>query len=70
MDKLEGRYIFKGNFLKYNNLKSKTHLYNTYKNKLHHTIGVGIIRKKKIKIGKSFSCLPSKFLIRFYNNIN
>ena len=60
MDKLEGRYIFEGNFLKNNNLKSKIQFYNTYKNKLHHTIGVGSITKKN-KIGKSFSCLPAKF---------
>ena len=61
MDKLEGRYIFKGNFLKYNNLKSKTHLYNTYKNKLHHTIGVGIIRKKKLKLANHFHVFLQSF---------
>ena len=47
MDKLERRDIFIGSFLKYNNLKSKTHVYNTYKNKLHHTIGAETIRKKE-----------------------
>ena len=52
VDKLERRDIFKGSFLKYNNLKSKIHLYNTYKNKLHHTIGAETIRKKEqIQIG-------------------
>ena len=37
--KLERRYIFKGTFLKHNNLKSKIYFYNTYKNKLHQTTG-------------------------------
>ena len=52
MDKLERRGIFKGSFLKCNNLKSKIHIYNTYKNKLYHTIGAETIRKKEqIQIG-------------------
>ena len=51
VDKLERRNIFKGSFLKYNDLKSKIHLYNTHKNKLHHTIGAETIRKKnKLKL--------------------
>ena len=52
VDKLEKRDIFKGSFLKYNNLESKTHLYNTCKNKLHHTIATETNRKKEqIQIG-------------------
>ena len=47
VDKLERRHILKESFLKYNNLKSEIHLYNTYKNKLHHTIGAETIRKKR-----------------------
>ena len=46
VDKLEKRDVLKG-VLKYHNLKSKIHLYNTYKNKHHHTIGAGTIRKKE-----------------------
>ena len=47
VDKLERREFFKGSFLKYNKLKFKIHLYNTYKKKHHHTIGAETIRKKE-----------------------
>ena len=73
VDKLERRDIFKGSFLKYNNLKSKTHLYNTHKNKLHCTIGAETIKKKntfKLEQYRSFLYFPSMFLIKFYNNSN
>ena len=71
MDKLERRDIFIGSFWKYNNLKSKTHVYNTYKNKLHHTIGAETIRKKEqIQIGamQAFFMSSFMFLIKFYNS--
>ena len=59
MNKLERRVIFKGSFLKYNNLKSKTHFYITYKSKLHRTIGVENITQKRTNSNwsdaKSFS---------------
>ena len=42
--KLNRRDIFKWSFLKYNDLKSEIHVYNTYKNKLHHTIGAETIK--------------------------
>ena len=56
-DKLERRDIFKGSFLKNNNLKS----YNTYKNKLHHTIGAETITKKEILIGAKQIFFMSSF---------
>ena len=48
--KVERRGIFKGSFLKYNNLKSKIHFHDNYKNKLHYAIGAETIRKKKFKL--------------------
>ena len=62
VDKLERRDIFKESFLKYNNLKSRIYFYNTYKNKLHHTIGAGTIRKKEpIQIGAMQILFMSSF---------
>ena len=49
-------------FLKYKNLKSKIHFYNTYKNKLHHNIGAEVIRKKgQIQIGTMQILFMSSF---------
>ena len=66
MNKLERRDIIKVSFLKYNNLKSKMHLYDTDKNKLYHTIGTETIRKKdQIQIGAIKILFMSSFII-FY----
>ena len=64
VNKLERRDIFKVSFLKYNNLKSKMHLYNTDKNKLYHIIGAETIRKKdQIQIGAMQILFMSSFNI-------
>ena len=45
-----------------NNLKSKIKIYNTYKNKPHHTIGAETIRKKEqIQIGQMQTLSMSSF---------